>query len=335
MFIPRRVIFEEEALEYSCGKDLLQKFKKEDVEIKYIKGSRTTGIPGKSPMEAYAEGKSTLVVGTRKTLKFETCKPSADYAIPLVSGCMGMCEYCYLNTRMGKKPYVKVHVNIDDILDKAGEYAEARLPQITTFEGSATSDPVPVEPYTGALQKAIEYFGRNEHTFFRFVTKYTDIDSLLNLEHNGRTTIRFSLNTEDIIKKFEHRTPSLIDRINAAYKVQKSGYNIGFIIAPVFLSEGWKKDYLDLISELSKLFTGDNVKFEVISHRFTRSAKENIMNVYPKTVLPMEEEIRKFKFGQFGYGKYVYKDDELSEMKEFFTVNLKQHFGENSISYII
>jgi spore photoproduct lyase len=335
MFEPKRVIFEEEALNYSKGEELHNIFKDKDVEIAYSKNGRITGIPGKTPSEMYMEGKSTLVVGVRKTLKFESCKPSAHYQLPLVSGCMGMCEYCYLNTQMGKKPYVKIHVNIDEILNRAVEYMEERRPSITIFEGAATSDPVPVEPYSGALKSAIEFFGRNENSLFRFVTKFTEVDNLLNLQHGRRTTIRFSINTDNVITKFEHRTPLFRERLKAARKVFDSGYNLGFIIAPVFMYEKWEEDYLSLIETIRNEFGAAPLKFEVISHRFTKRAKENILSIYPKSLLPMEEEVRKFKFGQFGYGKYVYKDDELKYMNSFFKEHITRCFGEQSINYII
>lgn len=335
MFVPRRVVFEEEALNYDKGKELLDRFKKENIEIRFSKNGRITGIPGKEPNVMYFEGKSTLVIGVRKALKFESCKPSANYQLPLVSGCMGMCEYCYLNTQMGKKPYIKVYVNIDEILEKAEKYADERNPDITVFEGAATSDPVPVEEYSGSLARAIEFFGARENTLFRFVTKYTDVDSLIGLKHNGRTTIRFSINTEKVISKFEHKTPGFIDRINAAHKIAESGYNLGFIIAPVFIDENWKEEYGELIHIIGERFSGYIPKFEVISHRFTKRAKENILSIFPKSILPMEEEVRKFKYGQFGYGKYIYKDDELKEMKEFFIESISKYFGIESINYII
>lgn len=334
MFIPKRVIIEEEALKYEKGMQLLEVFKKENIQIIYSKTGRISGIPGKSPTEMYGEGKNTLVVGVRKTLKFESCKPSAHYQLPLISGCMGMCEYCYLNTQMGKKPYTKIHVNIEEILNKAKEYILERLPNETIFEGAATSDPIPVEPYSNALRSAIEYFGKEEKALFRFVTKFTEIDSLLHLEHNGKTTIRFSVNTNKVIEAFEHRTPTFEERLIAANKVSKSGYPLGFIIAPVFLYDEWEADYLAILKTIKKTIKSD-ISFEVISHRFTKRAKENILNIFPKTILPMDEELRKFKFGQFGYGKYVYKDKELDEYKTFFKTHITELFGEKSINYII
>lgn len=335
MFKPRRVIFEEKALDYELGENLLKEFQEKDVEIMYSKNGRITGIPGKTSNEMYFQGKNTLVVGVRKDLKFQSCKPSANYQLPIVSGCMGMCEYCYLNTQMGKKPYIKIHTNIEEILERAKEYIEERRPEVTVFEGAATSDPIPVEYYSRALKYSIEFFGKNDLGRFRFVTKFTDVDNLLGLQHNNKTTIRFSINTDRVISLYEHKTPPLNERINAAYKVSQSNYNIGFIIAPVFLYEGWEKDYENLIDVIGSKFHNRKVSFEVISHRFTKRAKENILGVFPKTLLPMEEEIRKFKYGQFGYGKYVYEDKQLSNMKDFFKTKIKKYFSEDNIKYII
>lgn len=122
-----------------------------------------------------------------------------------------------------------------------------RLPEVTIFEGSATSGPVPVEPYTHSLAKSIEFFGKSQKGRFRFVTKYNDVDGLLSLGHNGNTEIRFTLNTEWVTSEYEHATSSIRNRIEASVKVAKAGYPIGFIIAPVFLYDNWKDDYKNLL----------------------------------------------------------------------------------------
>ena len=181
MFNPKRVIFEKGTLETEVGKNIYNMVKDDkNIEIIHSASNRVkTNIPGDNLHDQYREGKKTLVVGIRKSLKFQCCKPSAHYQLPLVCGCMGQCEYCYLNTQLGDKPFVKVFVNIDDILNQAKKYIDERLPDITIFEGAATSDPIPVEPYTHSLKKAIEFFGKEEYARFRFVTKYNDVDSLL------------------------------------------------------------------------------------------------------------------------------------------------------------
>ena len=340
MFIPKRIIFEKDALEYEMAKGILAKFKdKTKIEIINVTSNKLKQhIPGDDLFSQYREGKRTLVVGTKKSLKFQSCKPSAHYQLPLVSGCIGQCEYCYLNTKLGDKPFVKVHVNIDDILNQAQKYIDERVPDITIFEGAATSDPIPVEPYTHSLQKSIEFFGSRKNSRFRFVTKYNDIDSLLNLEHNGHTEIRFSINTSSVIDQYEHFTASRDKRIEASIKVAEAGYPTGFLVAPVFIYPNWKEEYHDLLLELrSKL--PNNLKFpvtfEVISHRYTTIAKNRILNIFPKSDLPMNDEERKFKYGQFGYGKYVYPKESIDKIKQFFIKEIEELFSNKEVKYII
>lgn len=338
-FIPKRVFFEKDALDYPLGRNLFKRFQTENIPIKIIGShNRVTGIPGETPQEQYMEAKQTFVVGVRRTLSFETCKPSAHYQLPLCTSCIGKCEYCYLNTTLGKKPYLRVYVNIEEILKKAQEYIAKRSPEITYFEGAATSDPLPFEEYTHALARTIEYFGQQELGRFRFVTKFTEVDSLLQVKHYGHTRFRFSLNTQTIIKKYEHHTPSLKERITAAKKVAEAGYPLGFIIAPVLRYDGWQDDYKDLISQLKKMLPDSaqtDLTFEVITHRFTTRAKANILQIFPQTKLPLKEDDRRFKYGQFGYGKYVYPQEEMKIMKEFFTEELNNAFPQAHLKYFV
>ena len=338
--MPKRIIFEKDSLKYDMASDIFTEFKdKNDIEIINLRSNKLKQhIPGEDLFSQYREGKKTLVVGIKKSLKFQSCKPSANYQLPLVSGCMGQCEYCYLNTMLGDKPFVKIHANIDDILSQAQKYIDERLPEITIFEGAATSDPIPVEPYTHSLEKAISFFGSNKNARFRFVTKYNDIDSLLNLEHNGHTEIRFSINTASVINKYEHVTASCQQRIEASIKVAKAGYPMGFLIAPVFVYPNWKEEYHDLLLELKNKLPNDlkfPVTFEVISHRYTTIAKNRILEVFPDSELPMKDEDRKFKYGQFGYGKYVYQKESMEEIKQFFIKEIEELFSNKEVKYII
>ncbi|EGW37502.1 spore photoproduct lyase [Desulfosporosinus sp. OT] len=343
-FIPTRVFYEPGVLDYPLGKTLVERFRRMGVTVTPTAShNRITGIPGNTPAAAYREAKRTLVIGVRRSEMFQSCKPSAHYQLPLVTSCPGMCEYCYLATTLGKKPYVRVYVNLEEILGVASRLIQERLPEITQFEGAATSDPVPVERYTGALKQAIEFFGREPNGRFRFVTKYTDVDSLLDAQHEGHTRFRFSLNCEEIVDKFEHGTPSPEERIIASGKILEADYPLGFIIAPIFRFEGWQEAYRRLMErsaeELAKRapsgWSSEQLTLEFISHRFTSKAKTNILGVFPNSSLPMEEEMRKFKYGQFGYGKYIYRPEEMKEMKEFFHAQAKCYFPLAHVEYFI
>lgn len=337
-FIPKRVIFEKEALQYPLGEQLLKYFQEQGIQIGYTSShNRVTSIPGKTRAEGFLEGKRTLVVGVRRTKTFETCRPSAHFQLPLATSCPGRCEYCYLMTNLGRKPYIRIYVNVDEILAGARGYIEQREPELTVFEGAATSDPVPVEPYTGLLARVITFFGEQKYGRFRFVTKFTDIDTLLDIVHQGHTRFRFSLNTESIIKRHEHGTPVLSARLSAAKKVADAGYPLGFIVAPIIASGGWREEYRDMFRSAATVFGGSppGLTFELITHRFTKRAKGTIQEVYPDTCLDLNEESRTFKFGQFGYGKYVYPTELMREMREYFNNLVREYFPEARVEYLV
>lgn len=334
MFVPNHVIFEKASLQYEMGNRLYEYFKDKDTDIE-VNNRGIFKAKIEDPKNLYAQGKNTLIVSLYKNREFESCRPSANYQLPLVSGCAAMCEYCYLNTRLSKRPYTKIYVNIDDIFNKAFYYIKERGEEVTVFEASATSDPVPLEPYTKALKSTIDFFGQQKYGRLRFVTKFTDIEGLKEANHNGNTTVRFSLNTEDIIDKYEHRTPRLLERLEAAKKVKRYGYNLGFIIAPVFLYEGYQNDYRNLLFKIAETFKDEELEFEIISHRYTSTAKNSILSIFENTTLPMNEEARSYKYGQFGYGKFVYKKEDLNNMKLFFNGEISKIFKFSSIKYII
>src|SRR5690606_2787841 len=273
-FKPKLVYFEPKALEYPLGKELYEKFEKQDVEIRYTTyHNQVRNLPGENDFQRYRIAKSTLVVGLRKTLKFDTSKPSAEYAIPFATGCMGHCHYCYLQTTMGSKPYIRTYVNVEEILEAAQKYMDERAPEITRFEASCTSDIVGIDHLTHTLKRAIEYFGQSGLGRLRFVTKFSHVDHLLDAEHNGRTTFRFSMNNEYMINNFEPGTSRQAERMEAARKVGEAGYPLGFVIAPIYLHEGWKEGYREMFERLELTLSNSakkNITFELIQHRFTK-----------------------------------------------------------------
>ena len=74
---------------------------------------------------------------------------------------------------------------------------------------------------------------------------------------------------------------------------------------------------------------------KLISHRYTTKAKNRILEIFPETTLPMNNDDRKFKYGQFGYGKYVYTKEELADMKDFFMIEIKNIFPNSLVKYVI
>jgi spore photoproduct lyase len=336
-FVPQLVYVEPRALEYPLGKTLLAKFKDMGLEIRETTShNQIRNLPGENHFQKYRTAKSTLVVGVRKTLKFDTSKPSAEYAIPFATGCMGHCHYCYLQTTMGAKPYIRTYVNVDEIFESAQTYMAERAPEITRFEASCTSDIVGVDHLTHTLKRAIEFFGESEHGRLRFVTKFAHVDHLLDAKHNGRTRFRFSVNDDYVIKYFEPGTSRLNDRIEAAVKVAEAGYPLGFIVAPIYIHDDWHNGYKEMFEKLDAAlpsFARNDLTFEMIQHRFTMPAKRVIQQNYPMTKLELDESKRKWKWGKYGIGKYIYTDEEQEDIKDTLGSYIKKYFPEAKIEY--
>ncbi|HHY32061.1 MAG TPA: spore photoproduct lyase, partial [Firmicutes bacterium] len=89
----------------------MSRLKAEDVEVSVYEKKIPLSTQ-KTFAERFFLSKRTMVVLVWKRRDFQTCRPSAHYQLPLVSGCPGLCEYCYLNTNLGRTPYVKVYVNV-------------------------------------------------------------------------------------------------------------------------------------------------------------------------------------------------------------------------------
>lgn len=157
-FLPKHVFIEPNAENYDLGKKLIKEFEAFGIPITKIKTYNKLDEFKKSPNEFYAFGKQSLIIGIKKSMKLECCKPSADYQFSLVTGCPGSCEYCYLQTNQSFKPFIRVYVNIDEILENVDKYINIRKPKITTFEIASASDPISVEHLTGSVKRTIEFF---------------------------------------------------------------------------------------------------------------------------------------------------------------------------------
>ncbi len=338
LFLPDRVVFEPRSMDYPLGRKIYNYFEGTSTEIIKAPIQKISSIiPGTTNRQRYASGKKTLVVTVKKSLRFDVCKPSADFEFSLVTGCPASCEYCYLYTTQSSKPYLRTYVNLEEIFDSIKKHISRNGNRLTTFEVASAGDPLAIEHITGSLARTIEFFGALDNARLRVVTKFNNVNPLLGLKHNGRTRFRVSINSRYVIKNFEHNTADFDERIEAASKLAAAGYPIGFIVAPIMIYDRWKEEYLELLEKLRRrIDTGKStepVTFELIQHRFTPFAKKFILECFPNTSLDMDESKRALKWGKFGRFKYVYPRKDAAEIKEYLTSLIKERFPHAKIEY--
>jgi spore photoproduct lyase len=338
LYMPERAFFEPASLEYPLGRKLYKSFSEAGIEILRLPAHGfSRHIPGNTAGEKYARSKKTLAVTIKKRTSLDVCRPSADFQFELTANCPGSCEYCYLQTTQGEKPFLRVYVNLEDIFDIIRKHISKEEGRITTFEVASMGDPLSLEHLTGSLAETVEFFGGQENARLRVVTKYNNVGTLLGIRHNGHTRFRFSVNSRYVIDNFEHNTASFEERLEAASEIISAGYPTGFVVAPIMVYEGWREQYAELFERLGSSIGNANslepVTFELIQHRFTAVSKRLTLERFPNTRLDLDEEKRTLKWGRFGRYKYVYPKDVSSDVKSFITGLINSNLPGSVIEY--
>ena len=340
LWLPERVIFTPSALKEPWGQQILARVQSFNLPVEEMSSNRLTGLRGETELETYGISKRTLAVVTAppSSLKLSPIPPSADWQFHLAQGCPAHCQYCYLAGSLKGAPVIRVFANLPEILDNLAAYE--RPDKTTSFEVSCYTDPLGIEHLTGSLAECIRYFGTRKLGHLRTVSKFDNVEGLLDLPHNGHTRFRFSVNAAYISRQFEGGTSTVSERLQALRRLALppaqggSGYPVGLVIAPIMAIEDWQGHYERLFELLSASVDFEcDLTFELISHRFTPTSKEVLTQWYPNTKLDMDSAARSLKYNKFGGIKYVYDTDTMKDLRHFFEREIAKRFPYAKILY--
>lgn len=273
-------------------------------------------------------------MGIRKTHKYVENHKVSDYLVPYTSsGCMAMCMYCYLVCHYNKCAYLRVFVNREEMLNKLIKKAKNSEKE-EVYEIGSNSDLILENLITHNLEWTIEKFAKFNKGYITLPTKFSNVDDILNLKHNGRVIVRMSVNPEYIIKNVEFLTADLKNRVKAINKLIDANYKVGIIIAPVIMVEDYKNLYKELIIYLKENLNKkaiNSVFFEVIFMTYSYVHYKINTEAFPKAI----KLYNKDKMRARGRYKYMYKENILEDGKQYIASLLKEYFPKNKIKYIV
>ena len=332
MFKPKKIYYEKEIEDYELGRELLKKY--EDIPKIIIDNHNNIQEMRSKQNSDFPDMKRNLIIGTRKTHKYQENHKVSDFLVPYTSsGCVAMCMYCYLVCNYNKCAYMRLFVNREQMLEKIIKTSNNSSKELT-FEIGSNSDLILENTITNNLVWTIENFANSYKGFLTFPTKFDMVDSILPLQHNGKIIVRMSVNPEEIINKVEFGTSRLNDRINAINKLKEAGYKVGIIIAPVIFTDNWEELYLELIKTLSEKLSNKvkmDVFFEIIFMTYSYVHDKINTEAFPNAINLFDKE----KMRGRGRGKYMYKDEFRKNGEMFFRRELKKYFDGNQILYIV
>ena len=332
---PKHVYFTAAAWEEEHGRRIAERLEMLGVNYERLSKNRLPRLGGSTTRETYKKAKNTLAIvnAPPSAMKLTPIPPSADWQFHLAKGCPAHCQYCYLAGSLPGAPITRAYANLEQILENNKNYIQPSQ-EWTSFEASCYTDPLGLEHLTGSLSRTINWFGQTPNAALRWVTKYDDVTPLLHLEHNGHVRSRISLNAEWVTTRLEGGTADLTARIEALRQLCEADYKIGIVLAPIMPFPGWEEAYADVLDRVQEAVgEGCDVTFELITHRFTPGSKQVLLDWYPNTKLDLDEEGRRKKFNKFGSHKFVYRKEQLGELKEWMHREVGARFGGDSVLY--
>lgn len=325
------VYYEPASLSYELGKMLKDKY----ADLRWVQIESHNRIPELTAAENrdFPKLKRLLIIGVRKTHKYTENHKVSDWLVPYTSsGCRAMCLYCYLVCNYNKCSYLRLFVNREEMLDRLLKKAKA-APEPETFEIGSNSDLVLEHVITDNLRYTIERFGRVGRGQLTFPTKFDMVESLLDLDHKGKTIFRMSVNPNEIIRRIEFGTSPLNTRIQALNRMADAGYPVGLLIAPVILLPDWKRLYGELIDQLAdelsaKVKQTGFIEIILMTYSFVHNAINT--EAFPGAVNLYDRE----QMTGRGRGKYSYRNEARAEADAYLRQALSEKLGTMPILYI-
>ena len=332
MFKPQAIYYEKDIENYTLGKELLERYK--EVPKLVIENHNNIEEMRKKSNKEFSQMKRNIIIGIRKTHKFIENHKTSDFLVPYTSsGCTASCMYCYLVCNYNKCAYLRLFVNREQMLEKIIKTAEKSEKELT-FEIGSNSDLILENSITGNLKWTIENFKNTKKGKLTLPTKFDMVEDILGIDHQGKITIRMSVNPEEIINKVEFGTSRLNQRIEAINKIKEADYNVGILIAPIIMVENWKELYEELLITLQEKLSKkvkETAFFEIIFMTYSfihtkinEEAFPNAMNLYNKEQMTGR-----------GKGKYMYKKELREDGEKFMREKMKKYFPNNTIEYIV
>jgi len=176
-------------------------------------------------------------------------------------GCPFNCAWCYLKGTFrflptGTKPVIKDYKKIElhtrrflnevatpEILN-TGEIADSLM-----WEGSS-------EPFSKFIAPMFEEQKRHK---VLFVTKSDNIIHLLEVNPHNQAIMSFSLNADEVARRWERGAPSVDRRIEAGKRLTQAGYEVRIRIDPIVPVLDWEKHYTKLVEQIFTSFTPSRI----------------------------------------------------------------------------
>ncbi len=199
-------------------------------------------------------------------------------------GCFHRCAYCQRGS-----VYV-IGLNVEEFLERVRGLMDANRWQ-KTVRYDVEQDVFGIEPEYGACEELVAEFARRPDQYLILFTKSASVDWLLDFDHRGHTIMLWTLNTHTASRRYEPKTGTMEERIEAARKCQDAGYPVRFKCKPIIPLKGWREEMTDMFEKLYARVQPENISMEMVFFDSVREMDETIglENLDPDFVAAAEQ----------------------------------------------
>jgi DNA repair photolyase len=241
-----------------------------------------------------ATGKTVLFLTANQGAFVKKCPGTRCYTccgyqiLHIGTYCTMDCAYCILQSYF-HPPVLQFFVNHREMFTELDAlFRQEKIFRIGTGE---FTDSLIWEDWTDLTPALISKFSRQNRAVLELKTKTTAVSRLKDLDHNRKTIIAWSLNTDTVIGEQERRTSSLSERLEAAALCESWGYPIAFHFDPMIIYDGCEQAYQQVIDRIFSYVSAKNVIWISIgSFRFMPDLK---------TVIQKRFRLSKIIYGEF------------------------------------
>ncbi|NMM62786.1 radical SAM protein [Clostridium sp. P21] len=253
------IYIEKEALNYTNTKKILQHFNKAKViQINHYKdvfsrSHQNFVVQKKSPKLILAVKKDNLIY--KGAAVCEDFGNDYFYYTSNMMNCIYDCEYCYLQG-MYSSSNIVIFVNIEDILKETKKLLENHKVYLCI---SYDTDILAFENVTEYASTWIDFTKSNKDLTIEIRTKSDNFKSIENIKPDDNVILAWTLSPDEVINKYEHKTPSINARLLSIKNAINKGWKVRICFDPMLYIEDWKEKYKELVDNTFKKLGQENI----------------------------------------------------------------------------
>lgn len=181
------------------------------------------------------------------------------YCTPILN-CIYNCEYCFLQG-MYSSANIVVFTNTEEVKDAVKkQILERKYPdEPLLLSLSYNTDILALENILPLTKQWINFANNTDDLFMEIRTKSGLTSSFNKLKPSEKILFAWTLSPNNVIQKYEHKTPLLERRIKSIQKIVDSGWPVRLSFDPILIYPNWKEDYKQMFERIKETISGDKI----------------------------------------------------------------------------